>query len=261
MELKRLLYATDREKGPKYGLLELLVGLSKAGAQECMLLSDTDRGVSDTYLQECQRYLSNYGVRVYTANQVGNLADLILKTVGEGAFSLVIADFNGHTPKAAINSAIRRLAGELTTPVLVVKEAAEISGKGDESSVFEHVVFATDWSPSAERAASFLVNFRGLIKEMDIVNVIHEKLTVGQLRALKKRLQDTRRSFSSQDMDAEFHIYAGQTAHEIMLAATDYKASAVVMGTAPSPWIKGLFSSSISQKVAAESVCPVLLVP
>lgn len=46
------------------------------------------------------------------------------------------------------------------------------------------IIFATDWSPSSENALVYVLNFKEIIKELDIVHIISEKLTVRDLREL-----------------------------------------------------------------------------
>lgn len=258
MELKRLLYATNRANGARQKLLEILIGLAKTGPEEITLASTKETSVAELQFQELRWHLSNQGARVEVSGEKENLQNLILKMIKHKPFSFVIADFDRDKTKPSFSSAIKTLTNEVSVPTLILDENGQASNG---AGIFEHLLFATNWSPSSERAADFIGAFNPLIKEMDIVNVIQDKLTVGELRQLKKRLQETRKRFSSGGIDAEFHIYAGKTAEEIMWAAGDYKASVIVMGASRKPFLKRIFSRSTSHQVTAELRQPVLLVP
>ena len=57
-----------------------------------------------------------------------------------------------------------------------------------------------------------------------------------------------------------FCVYAGKTPKEILLAAKDYNATVIVMGTGSKRTIKEIFLRSL-YKVAEESSIPVLIIP
>jgi nucleotide-binding universal stress UspA family protein len=95
---------------------------------------------------------------------------------------------------------------------------------------------------------------------LEIVNVINKKLSVRDIRNLKMKLVETRKKFLDEDIDAEAHVYAGKPAEEIMLAAEDYEATCIIMGTSNKSSFEGLFSKSCSYGVAKEAAVPVMFI-
>lgn len=259
MELNRLLYATDLEE-PGSNLLESLATISKVGLREAVFLHAKGKDAAERYYRDWQGRFWDRGIRVWARREEGDLVGSILKAASTDTFSLVVAEFKAGHAGVISRSALRRLINGLAIPLLIVKQMPE-PVQQSQQGLFDSVVFATDWSPPSERAASFLLGFNGLIKEMDIINVIREKLTVGEMRELKGKLQETRRKFSSQGVDAEFHIYAGSTAEEIMLAARDYHSTLIAMGSDRKPLMRNIFSGSSSYKVAEKTVVPALFIP
>ena len=81
------------------------------------------------------------------------------------------------------------------------------------------------------------------------------------LRNLNKRLEETRQRLLDEGIDAEAHIYAGKPAEEIMLAARDYGATSIAMGTTRRWPLMDIFSRSCSYKVAEGSAVPTLVIP
>jgi nucleotide-binding universal stress UspA family protein len=143
---------------------------------------------------------------------------------------------------------------------MTLPEDAQASESG-QKSVFSHVVFATDWSPASEKAMGYILNFKDIITELEIVHVIDKRLDVKDMRDLKEKLVQTRKIFLEKGIDAEPHIYAGRRPEEIMLAAKDYGATCIVMGTTGKSTLKDLLSRSCSYRVSEASVVPTLVVP
>ncbi|MGD8985748.1 MAG: universal stress protein, partial [Desulfobacteraceae bacterium] len=129
-----------------------------------------------------------------------------------------------------------------------------------EKGVFQHVIYATDWSPVSESVLKYLLNLKEIIETLEIVNVIHKKLSVRELRSLRQRITETRRIFLDEGIDAEAHIYAGKPHEEILLAATDYDATAIVMGTSCKSPMQEIIRRSCSYRVAEDAEIPVLFI-
>jgi nucleotide-binding universal stress UspA family protein len=129
-----------------------------------------------------------------------------------------------------------------------------------EKSVFHHVVYATDWSLLSETVLKSLLDFKEVIEMLEIVSVIHKRLSIREMRNLKERLVETRKIFLDEGIDAEAHVYAGKPSEEIMLAARDYDATAIVMGTSRKSPLQEIFSGSCSYRVAEEAAIPVMVI-
>jgi nucleotide-binding universal stress UspA family protein len=144
--------------------------------------------------------------------------------------------------------------------VIILPENVEASGSA-QGGTFTHVILADDWSAASEKARSYLLNFKEIMKELEIVYVLDRKLSVRDMRNLKEKLSQTRKIFLDQGIDAEAHVYAGEPADEVMLSARDYGATCIVMGTTGKSPLKELVSKSYSYRVAEASVVPTLVVP
>lgn len=265
MNGKRILYATNLSE-PTFKVLEGLSGIGEIGLREIILLYALDKTRKAAkekskertreLFQQWVKRLNDYGINAEVRIESGRLADAVINTMhGQGIPFIVL-----HVNKESECSVVRNLIEATYVPVLVVdkdEKRLNFASKG----IFERVLFATDWSPSAEKALRYILGFKELISELDIVNVIYEKLTVRALRQLKERLTETRNRCVEQGIEAEYHLYAGETAAEIMLAAQDYDATAIVMGTTPRQRFRDLFLGRPSCRVAERATVPTLIVP
>ncbi|TFG37717.1 MAG: universal stress protein, partial [Syntrophobacterales bacterium] len=173
-----------------------------------------------------------------------------LKAAKEEGAALIAVEMDGHGKPAS------DLIAKSSIPVLVMNR------NNQEKELLEHVIIATDWTPYSERALDFILAFKGLIGELDMIHVINDKLTVKGMRDLKVRLAETRRICLDEGIDAEFHIYAGRTGEEILTAAKDYRGTAIILG-APfeRSLVKRLFHRGTKYEVTEKSDIPVFLVP
>ena len=255
---RKILYATDISK-PSFRVLEELSGLSNVGFKEIIVLctmEKEDKTANLVLFEQWKEKLNIYGLKATIKIDPGNLSNGILNTGHEDGISVAIAHFN----KNKDGSIVRDLVKAANVPILMVDQdetALKVTSKG----MFERVLFATDWSPESEKTLQFLLGFKELISELDIVNVLHEKLTVRDLRQLMKKLRDTRNRCLKQGIDAEYHLYAGKTIDEIMLAAKDYNSTLIVMGITPKQSFKDIFLGKPSCRIAKMATVPTLLVP
>ncbi|MGP8320521.1 MAG: universal stress protein [Methanosarcinaceae archaeon] len=255
---RKILYATDISK-PSFRVLEELSGLSNIGFEELIFLCTMEKEEKTATLELFEQWkekLNSYGLKATIRIDHGNLSNGILNTRHEDGISFAIAHFN----KNKGGSIVKDLVKAANVPILIVDQdetALKVTSKG----MFERVLFATDWSPESEKTLQFLFGFKELISEFDIVNVLHNKLTVRDLRQLMKKLRDLRKRCIEQGIDAEYHLYAGKTIDEIMLAAKDYNSTLIVMGTTPKQSFKDIFLGKPSCRIAKMAPVPTLLVP
>ncbi len=106
-----------------------------------------------------------------------------------------------------------------------------------------------------------MIGIKEIVETIDIVYVLYEKPTIGEIRRLKERVEEVRKICLAEDMDAESHIYAGKTADEIVLASKDYNATMIAMGYKPTGTLKEIFSGSSCYRVVEKSSVPVLIIP
>ncbi|MBW1734404.1 MAG: universal stress protein [Deltaproteobacteria bacterium] len=156
---------------------------------------------------------------------------------------------------------MKKLLKKSPVPVIIFNRAVHDSG-GGHRALFHHVIFATDWSPASKVAVEYFLSvFKEMNGILEIVNVINRRLSVRDIRELKRKLEGTRTLFLQMGIDAESHIYAGKPPEEVMLAAKDYSATTIVMGTSRKPFMKSIFSKGCAYQVATEAEVPALIIP
>jgi len=255
MEARKLLYATDlKENSLSFNLLKGILPVRELDLDEITFLQTTPfdswmKGLSDLSIKS----------KIILDDQL--LPHGILNAAKNEGASLIVVNLDRKEGKTSRNSIIRQLIKHTSLPILFINNSnheVKPEGKG----IFACVVFATDWSRTSEKALAFLLGFKKILGELEIVNVIKGKLTIKEMRQLKDRLMKTRKICLDNKIDAESHIYAGKTSEEILTAARDYKAAMVVVGGESGK--KGLgkfFKKSSSWEVACEADLPVLVVP
>ena len=255
MEARKLLYATDlKENSLSFNLLKGILPVCELNFDEIVFLQTTP---FDSWLKE----LSDLSIKSKIILDDQLLANGILNAAKNEGTSLIVVNLDSKEGKTSKNSIVRQLIKETSLPILFINNTnREI--KSDQKGIFASVVFATDWSHTSEKALAFLLDFKKVLGELEIVNVIKGKLTIKEMRELKDRLMKTRKICLDNKIDAESHIYAGKTSEEILTAARDYKAAMVVVGGhSGKKGLSGFFKKSSSWKVACEADLPVLVVP
>jgi len=255
MEARKLLYATDlKENSLSFNLLKGILAVRELDFDEIAFLQTTPfdlwiKGLSDLNIKS----------KIILDDQL--LPHGILKAAENEGASLIVVNLEKKEGKTSRNSVIRQLIKESSLPILIINNTnKEIKPNG--KGIFASVVFATDWSHTSEKALAFLLDFKKILGELEIVNVIKGKLTIKEMRELKDRLAETRKICLDNKIDAESHIYAGKTSEEILTAAKDYKATTIVIGgESDKKGLGKLFKKSSSWKVTCEADLPVLVVP
>ena len=251
MEVGKLLYATDN-RYVHASEVEPLLALRTLGLEEVIFLHTTK-------VEVFEKMLADYGLKWKTLTLDGPVVPGILRAAQREAVSLITTSFSRDTSRPLRSSLTRKLLRASALPVLILKRGAQES-ESFEKGVFAHVIFATDWSAASEKAFEYLLNLKEIIRELEIVHVVDKKLSVRDMRNLKEKLAQTRKILKEQGIDAESHVYAGKPSEEIMLAAKDYGATCIVMGTTGKSALKDLLSHSCSYHVAEASVVPTLVV-
>ena len=171
----------------------------------------------------------------------------------------VVSGSAGREAKGG-GSLIRKLIRSAPVPVLFLHDAG-LPPVTAEKGFFYHPVFATDWSGASKTALRYVLNLKAIIEMLEIVHVMNRRFSVRDMRNLKQQLAETRGVFLEEGIDAEAHVYAGKRPDEILLAARDYGATAVIMGASDRHRLKRLFSRSCTLCVAESLELPVLVIP
>ena len=245
--IEKLLYATNFEK-PSFVTLEGLLELCKLGLKEVVLLNTTN-------FSEWEKLFSQHNINAKVLSEKEFSGSRILSIAERENASFIIAHLEKGQKRLLGSPTIKYLIKKSTIPVMIFPKVPT------NKRWFEHIILATDWSPSSENALSYILNFKEIIKELDIVHIIDEKLTIRDLREIKDKLAKIRKVCLQQGLDAEFHLYAGKIDEEIIRAAKDYQGSAIVIGAPSKSGLREVFWGSPCYKVTEEAHIPVLVIP
>lgn len=252
MEIRKLLYISGTDE-PDIVHIRSLMALRQIGLEEIQFLHPNR-------VEGWETIGSDYGIRSVELIYEEPALPKILDVVQQKPF-LVAVSQEGKAKMLVNGRLMKNLLKTSPVPLIVFSKTRQGSDR-DHEPLFHHVIFATDWSRASKVALEyFLVNFKGMIGMLEIVNVINLRLSVRDIRNLKRKLEVTRKVFLDMGIDAESHIYAGNPPEEIILAAKDYNATSIVMGTAFRPFIRSIFSKSCACVMAREAEVPVLIIP
>jgi len=252
MEIKKLLYVTHLRE-PTYDALEALTEMGKIGLKEIILFPQKPP-------KELVDRLSGHGIGLKGIDGSGPLIPRIFEVADKEHVSLIIA--HNHKAKQGFfrRSDARRLIRNTPLPLLFIHED-DREGSSLVRGLFNSVILATDWSDAARRAWLYIIGIKEIVGVVDIVYVLNEKPTIGEIRQLKERVEEIRKICLEEEMDAESHIYAGKTEDEIVLASKDYSATMIAMGYKRRGALKELFTGNSCYRVAEKSSVPVLIIP
>ena len=288
--IRKVLFPTKFE-ALSFPCLQRLLPLRQAGLEEVVLLfvidrdevaynlfRGFDRKLADQLREEArlrfedwERELAKQGLRARQVIEVGRPDGKIIEVSCREEVDLIVAGRQRQKPADAVYlggttmGVLRRSA----IPVLVCKHGPEgTCGSGDRS-VFEHVLYATDFSPDSQRALELIGALDGAARRVDVVHVITERdfrkhspedLRREQEKA-RQRMEAICAGLRGQGLEAEGHLLAGHTAAEILKAAQDHGATLIVMGTKGRHGIREIWLGSASHRVAELASVPVVLVP
>lgn len=257
MDVKKILYATNLT-GPTFRVLDGLSGLKSLGLQEIILLSNN--ATLDLF-EAWKKRLSDLGINASIRTDPRNLSTSVLNTIKGNNISLVILHVNKKEDRTIFGgSALGNIIKTTNIPVLVVdkdEKGLNFSSKG----MFERVLLSADWSPEYEKALQYVLDLKELISELELVNVIFEKLSLRDVKQLMEDMINTRKMCLTHGISTEYHMYAGEVSEEILRAAHEYESTVIIIGGIRRQKFKDIFSGGPACRVIEKSPIPVLLVP
>lgn len=257
MDVKKIVYVTDLSK-PTFRVLDGLFGLKSLGLQEIVLLSN--KATLDLF-ETWEKRLSDLGVDVSIKIDSGNLSASVLDTINGNNISLIILHLNKKKSRTIFGgSTMEHVIKRSNIPVLVVdkdEKGLNFSSKG----MFERVLLPADWLQEYKKALQHVLDLKELISELELVNVIFEKLSLRNVQHLMEDMINTRKMCLKLGISTEYHMYAGEISEEILRAAHEYESTVIVMGATRRRKFKDIFLGKLSYRVIEKSPIPVLLVP
>jgi nucleotide-binding universal stress UspA family protein len=252
MEIKKILYVAhlgDPASDAAEGLLEI----KKAGLKEIILLSE--------YIpQEFTNRLTEHGINLKRVEGSRPLISGIFEVAEREHASLIVVHLKRQKKGIFRGVTATNLIKNTSLPLLIIHEngGARSSSK---RGLFDSVILATNWSDAARRAWLYIIGVKDIVKVLEIVYVLNQKPTIGEIRQLRGRVEEIRKICLEEKMDAESHIYAGKTPEEIILASKDYSATLIAMGYRAKGTFGEIFSRGTCLEVAEKSPLPVLIIP
>jgi len=286
---KRILVATDLSPASA-AVASCLGALKIYGAEQCLLVHClTIKEAASTalsyhteqaarMLEDQKAILEQAGFAVETSTVVGSPKKEVTRLAVEEECALIVVGAQGHSLVAErlLGGAAYGIINNTKTPVLVVP----IEPKADEDDVCEpvtrcgfneHVLFATDFSETAENAFTHVGQL--VASGAKKVTLVHVQDTVKLEKHSAQRLEE----FDAIDLDRldemkqvllkkgspaiDVEVCHGVPFEEITRLVRECNAQMVVMGTQGRSFVGELFLGSVSHHVARSSAAPVLLIP
>ncbi|MBN2539593.1 MAG: universal stress protein [Deltaproteobacteria bacterium] len=241
-----MLYVTDlKERISSFDVFKKLLLLEKKVFDRVIFALPSSSDAWTESLSSTEFQFETKTIRNFSYQEITSIAE-------KERVSCIVVDLD----KTSHNTTLRELALKSRTPVLVMGQ------KHSDKGLFDHVIFATDWSPASVKVMEHILTFRELIAELDIIHVISEKLTVKDMRELKERLEHTRKICLNEGINAESHIYAGDVAEEIVTASEDYRGTMIAIGSGTEKsFLKRIFKRDTVNNIIKSAAVPVLIVP
>ncbi|MBE0617080.1 MAG: universal stress protein [Proteobacteria bacterium] len=234
------------------------------------VLANQMREAARLHFEDWEKALAKQGLKARHLVEIGSPEGKILQVSCSEEVDLIVTGRQRHVAADAVYlggtsmGVLRRTA----IPVLVCKHPhPEAASEAPEASVYERVLYATDFSEDSLCGLEFLKRLRGVTARVDVVHAMTEKDLRREERVLaeeaecRQRLDAICSELRSLGMEAESHLLAGAIAEEVLEAATDHHATLILMGTKGKHGVKEIWLGSASHRVAESSPLPVLLVP
>ncbi len=186
-----------------------------------------------------QRLIKKYGVRLVVAG-----------TRGMGGMQKILLGSNSE-----------QMFRQLSVPMLTVGPAA--SSEPEYVTEFEHILFATDFGPGAEKEAAFALS---LAKEhRSKLTVLHvwtgpQHLVGLQRDSILGQMKDLVPDTHGEHCLVDYRVVCGKAVEEILRVREDTQAGLIVMGAKKRKNLAGHVPQTTAFEVVSSAPCPVLTV-
>lgn len=178
---------------------------------------------------------------------------------------VIVVGSRGQSPlrNRLIGSTARNVARTAVRPLLVERIAKE----GDTHTVakehlFQHVLFATDFSANADRAFEFIPHLRGATKRATILHVRGHEQNAEDEATVRDRLAELADELETRmGIEVETNVREGGIVDEILAEEERVGATVTVLGSRGQSRLRRLLLGSTSESVVAQGHNNVLLIP
>ncbi|NDL66223.1 universal stress protein [Anaerotalea alkaliphila] len=287
MMFKRMLVATDTSTASD-ALVESLEGLRAYGAEQCLLLQCTGiqapaarayletEESTDEALQAQKRVLERQGYTVETRVVSGIAKNEINRVAETEGYSIIVVGAEAHslTSEVLFSGLAYDVIHHSRLPVLLVRLVRDPDGSEVRASGMKPegpVLFNTDFSETAANAFRYLESLvEGGTRQVVLFHVQDQSriypYLIDQLdefnRIDTERLENMRQELARKGKaEVECMIRYGYPQKEILQLAREKGAQLIVMGSQGRGFLKEMFLGSVSNSIARQAACSVLLVP
>lgn len=285
---ERLLVTTDLSEASG-NLLKCLVHLQKVGAREATLLHVADiRDVGGLYgtllnllkprLEEFEAVLKGQGFATRVEMPLGKPSREVARFAKEGDYSVIVAGTHGESlvKDVLLGSVVHGILHEATRPVLLIPfdilaETEEERCRAICGDFFEHVLFATDFSDTADQAFLYL---KHIVENTKAETTLYH---VQDTARIAPHMQDKLEEFNRVDMERLSRLErdlsdagsravhrvleCGSPAKNLAAKANSGTYSLLVMGNQGRGYLAEAFLGRVAHHVVHHADLPVLLVP
>ncbi|KPJ63639.1 MAG: hypothetical protein AMJ45_07175 [Syntrophobacter sp. DG_60] len=291
MEIKKILFPTKfRELA--FDSLVALTDLKRAGLEEVILLHIIEiekvgftpyggylkeeeerlREIAKIRFEEWQEVLQKKDINSKVYIEVGRPVGRMLSVAEKEKVDLIVAGRKkrGGLKRLYMGSTMLDLTRSSKLPIMVFKYMADFEREGEvfiriNDRPFERLLVATDWSKPSERALEYVFKFKNLIKQVDVLHVLSNRLIKEEFEKAKienkEKFKVWASKFEKEGIKASFHVGVGKTADEILDRIETHDTTMIIMGTTgkDSLW-KEFWLGSVSHRLAELAEVPVLLI-
>jgi nucleotide-binding universal stress UspA family protein len=221
-----------------------------------------EEGVTDILISGKLR-----GVPHEVLMEEGSVWPTLEKMIVEHEIDLVVAGTHGRgkVQKILIGSVAEEIFRQANTAVLTVGPA--VKGNTQKEIELNHILFATDFGPGAERAAAHAFSLAQehnarltLLHVIESAAAYTEESVARQREINIVRMKQLMPEGSENWCNPEFRVTFGAAVEEILIAARESKADLIVMGAKARKSLAGHAPLTIAYNVVTKSHCPVLTV-
>lgn len=232
---------------------------------------EADREAAEGRAKTASERIGRPTARVTWAAVNGRPASVVLDEAAAWLADLLVVGTRGLGPftAALLGSVSAEIVDHATCPVLVVRRPS-----------IERVVLAEDGSAGARTAAAVLawpIFARSRVRVVTVSDAEahlggapgpgrvetalddRRRMVEAGLAAVDALAKSTAHWLTAAGLATEIDVRQGDPAHEIIRAATDWKADLIVMGTRGRTGLERLLVGSVARKVLQHAPCSVLI--
>jgi len=223
----------------------------------------------------CDSLASAHGIAVKCRVQLGVTHQEILRVADEEKASLIVMGSHGHGyfKGALLGSNTQSVMRQANIPLLI-ERFRRVEGKEKlafvSSSLFEKILFPTDFSPNSQRALRVMEQIRKEItREVVVVHIQDTRVLVPYLqekleefnRIDTERLSAIKERLAALGYRVRTILKTGVPFREINAIAEGENVSLIVMGSHGKSNVRETYTGSEAEYVSLHHVRPVLIVP